>query len=157
MKYLRKCKTCGIEALSNEDLNKFVSHNISAYGKVNWCISCRNQYHKEYKRDIKNGKKKNKKIVYTDEERKRAWTSNAYKSRYGITLENYEEMLEKQDFSCAICKIKENNGKRFDVDHDHRTGEIRGLLCHKCNKALGLMNDNTLLFHNSIKYLNGEL
>jgi hypothetical protein len=56
---------------------------------------------------------------------------------YGITLKQYDDLLDKQLGLCAICDRKPG-GRRLDVDHDHRTGEIRGLLCHLCNRALGM-------------------
>jgi oligoribonuclease NrnB/cAMP/cGMP phosphodiesterase (DHH superfamily) len=59
-------------------------------------------------------------------------------TKYGITIEQYNNMLEEQNFVCPICKEppKENN-KRLHIDHNHDTGEVRGLLCSKCNGALG--------------------
>ena len=59
--------------------------------------------------------------------------------RYGVTPEIYDSLLAQQDGKCGICK-KDRSGKkgqRFAVDHDHVTGEIRGLLCIKCNSCLG--------------------
>jgi hypothetical protein len=63
------------------------------------------------------------------------------KQRYGITLVQYSEMLEKQGRGCAICARKTpGNGKGdryFDIDHCHETGKVRGLLCRQCNVLLG--------------------
>ena len=59
------------------------------------------------------------------------------KARYGITVEEYERLLEQQGFSCAMCSERCATGKRLAVDHDHTTGAVRGLLCHACNRALG--------------------
>jgi hypothetical protein len=56
--------------------------------------------------------------------------------RYGITLENYEAMLEAQDGGCYICG-NPPNAKRLHVDHCHETGAVRGLLCAGCNRTLG--------------------
>lgn len=63
------------------------------------------------------------------------------RSRYGITRDEYNAMLEVQDGRCAICG-KEGGGSRgnmLDVDHDHETGKVRGLLCRACNTALGIV------------------
>lgn len=67
-------------------------------------------------------------------------TKNYYLRRYfNITIERYNEMLESQDFKCAICKCSEDRFDRgFAVDHNHITGEIRGLLCGPCNTSLGV-------------------
>ena len=81
------------------------------------------------------------------------------KKAYGITLDQYNEMLSKQDGKCMIC-LSDNNGfynkkpKAFAVDHCHTTGKIRGLLCGDCNTGIGLLKDNIDLLNNAIKYLN---
>lgn len=76
--------------------------------------------------------------------------------RYGITLNDYNTFLRQQHERCAICHGKEINQKgstRFCIDHDHRTGEVRGLLCHKCNKGLGNFKDSPVLLENAKRYL----
>lgn len=76
---------------------------------------------------------------------------------YGLTLEDYDVLLEKQQGCCAICGTTEPRGTstagRFYVDHNHETGEVRGLLCNDCNTALGLFKDSTELLARSIVYL----
>lgn len=64
--------------------------------------------------------------------------------RYGITGQQYVEMLEAQGGGCAICKATESNrsSRRLSVDHDHLTGKVRGLLCSRCNHGLGLFRDD---------------
>lgn len=64
-------------------------------------------------------------------------------------------MLEEQHGVCAICGKPETkpNAKYLAVDHDHKTGEVRGLLCNNCNRALGLLQDNTEVLQNAINYL----
>lgn len=62
-------------------------------------------------------------------------------------------MCAKQKNVCCICKQKCNTRKTLSVDHDHKTGKIRGLLCVKCNTALGMLNDNIGTFENAINYL----
>lgn len=59
------------------------------------------------------------------------------KARYGITLEDYEALLVKQNGVCAICEEECKTGERLSVDHDHETGAVRGLLCRACNFRLG--------------------
>ena len=91
------------------------------------------------------------------EERK--WRRDLFR-RYGITYEDYTGLQTKQDHKCAICGSPEagnsrTNGKLF-VDHCHTSGKVRGLLCSKCNHAIGLLNDDTDLLRKSIKYLNSH-
>jgi hypothetical protein len=62
---------------------------------------------------------------------------------YGLTLEEYEIMLIKQNYSCAACGTSQNSlSRQLDVDHCHTTGKIRGLLCVSCNTALGLLKED---------------
>lgn len=87
------------------------------------------------------------------------------KSKYGITLEQYNDLLKKQNGVCAIClsletrtyKNKNIVVESLCVDHDHETGKIRGLLCHKCNSALGLFMESEESLEKAINYLkNGK-
>lgn len=59
------------------------------------------------------------------------------KHRYNMTLEEYEEMLVEQNGVCAICKLECESGQRLSIDHNHQTGEVRALLCKKCNRHVG--------------------
>lgn len=69
------------------------------------------------------------------------WRKHRLQSKYGITPEDYDKMLEAQRGVCAICRNKPGK-TRFPVDHNHETGKIRGLLCTPCNLALGGLNDS---------------
>jgi hypothetical protein len=76
---------------------------------------------------------------------------------YHITLEEYNLVLEYQGGACAICKHTHNKeGKRLvlSVDHNHRSGELRGLLCFMCNKIVGVLRDDKLKALNTFIYLN---
>ena len=69
--------------------------------------------------------------------------SRHLKYLYGITVEQYEEMLEKQGGHCAACPRTPDQEKHgvLHVDHDHKTDAVRGLLCQRCNTGLGLLNE----------------
>lgn len=71
------------------------------------------------------------------------------KVKYGITLEEYEAMKKAQKGKCLICYRK----KKLAVDHNHKDGKIRGLLCVNCNMGLGLFEDNQILLLRAIDYL----
>jgi hypothetical protein len=75
----------------------------------------------------------------------------ALKTLYGISLEHYEALLEKQKGRCLVCgTIPE---RRLHIDHCHKSGKIRGLLCHHCNAGLGLFKDSIPLLRSAIGYL----
>jgi hypothetical protein len=73
--------------------------------------------------------------------------------RYGIMLEDYERMYRQQNGACAFCRRRPERMK-LHVDHDHRTGHIRGLLCAPCNRALGMLEGN---MERVIEYLRKEV
>lgn len=73
--------------------------------------------------------------------------------RYGISPEQYYEMLKEQDGKCKICNQTVPEGQYLDIDHNHKTGEIRGLICNKCNKGLGFFGEDIKVLENAIKYL----
>lgn len=85
--------------------------------------------------------------------------SSALRVRYGISIDEYEAMWTAQDGMCAICKkpettVTKNGHKwRLNVDHDHKTGEIRGLLCTPCNRGLGFLGDSAETMRQAISYL----
>lgn len=99
---------------------------------------------------------------YCSEVCKNRGLQNRYFLRvYGISVDKYEEMFTEQ---VGLCKICETEGFVMDatrhkmklvVDHCHKTGVVRGLLCHNCNRGLGLLQDSTKALQNAISYLEG--
>lgn len=80
------------------------------------------------------------------------------KRSYGLDLDEYKSMVIKQNNLCAICLKEETLMRhgvvnRLCVDHCHSTSKIRGLLCHRCNIALGMFGDDVVILTNAIKYL----
>ena len=98
-----------------------------------------------------------------DIERVKGYKRKTFRSRqnthlkwaYGIDLAAYEALLHKQGGVCAICQKPEvkKNATRLCIDHNHQTGEIRGLLCHKCNSAIGKLGDSPALVAAALRYL----
>jgi hypothetical protein len=74
------------------------------------------------------------------------------KHRYGISETEYLDLLQIQNNSCAICSLPFDE-IRTCVDHSHKTGKVRGLLCDSCNKGLGMFKDNPELLKKAILYL----
>ena len=73
---------------------------------------------------------------------------------YGISVEQYNYLLKTQNGVCWICNEPNVVGKSLNIDHDHKTGEVRGLLCGKCNTALGLLKEDPHLLIKDYEYLN---
>ena len=76
------------------------------------------------------------------------------KKHYGITVEDYNRMLEEQNHCCGCCGKHESEFKRrLHVDHDHTTNQVRGLLCTKCNPGIGYFDDSIEILEMAIAYL----
>lgn len=95
---------------------------------------------------------KEKRMVY-----KRSWH---LKRQYGVDQDDWEVLYKQQNGVCAICSCPEthinNKTKQLQplcVDHDHVTGKVRGLLCHRCNRAIGLLGDQLSHIKNVLRYL----
>ena len=79
------------------------------------------------------------------------WASRNYK--YNVTKEFLIELYNKQEGKCAICGEEPKTKRGLHIDHNHETGQVRGLLCHGCNVALGSFKENLDVIANAIKYL----
>lgn len=75
--------------------------------------------------------------------------------KYKMTVEDYDDLLEEQEGKCGICGTTDpgTSKTRFSVDHDHRTRKVRGLLCSKCNIALGGLGDTIERLEKAVAYL----
>ena len=75
-------------------------------------------------------------------------------NKYGLSLHEYDQKLASQGGLCAVC-LTDNPGSRgrFCVDHNHQTGEVRGLLCATCNQGIGLLQDNPATLTRAATYL----
>lgn len=115
------------------------------------CVKERNNVNKEQIKEYKSNHYLKNKEKAAHKDRK-----NHLMRKYGITQEWYDEQLKIQDGSCKICGTK-NPGKglkHFHVDHSHKTGKVRGLLCHSCNTGIGLFKEDVELIEKAIEYVN---
>lgn len=111
------------------------------------CKDCLNKRRKEQK-GYMSWHKKNKHII------KHHSKKAGLKRHYGLTVEDYDLMVKSQNNRCLICKTKEpNNHGTLCVDHCHKSGAVRGLLCDKCNRGLGFFDDNLIVLKKAVKYL----
>ena len=128
--------------------------------------AARKAYHKEYhaKWYKEHKEKRNAQIIEYKKTKPDGWQKAIgqkchFKKRYNITPQEYEAMLEAQNYKCAICDKKAEDNKRGDrieslnIDHCHKTKQIRGLLCHQCNSGLGHFKDNTEFLLKAVDYL----
>lgn len=104
-----------------------------------------------YLRKFKNDNPDKKQAYYR--QHKDNWLRYTLQNKFRMTVEQYEQMLKEQNGVRAICEKKEDNGKRLSVDHDHNTGEIRGLLCQRCNTLIGMAQERENVLVSAIRYL----
>ncbi len=156
----RICSQCGKE----KSLNNFSRRPVKKTGKL--------YRHRECKRCERDGENKRVSIRRKTDEAYRAKLNKLNKKNqikfrkkirdyrlrkeYGITSEDYERMMEEQDEKCAICRkggFPKTGPKRLNIDHNHTTGKVRGLLCVDCNNGVGRFHDDIDFMHNAIQYL----
>ena len=117
----------------------------------------RKEYNKRWREQNKERVKELHQSWYQKNKDKVGYKDHNYisgiKKRYGITIEEVTQLLNKQSNKCAICGNVFVNRKRTHIDHCHNTGKIRGMLCEGCNIGLGGFKDNIVLLHKAIGYL----
>jgi hypothetical protein len=79
--------------------------------------------------------------------------NSVVKSKYGLSTAEYRELIQAQEGKCAICAGTCSTNQRLCVDHCHKTGAVRGLLCNNCNRAIGLLQDDPNLLQQAKDYL----
>lgn len=130
--------------------------NTNERNRCKICIHISNKKWRDKNRDKKNND--NREYYYANKERVTAIIEKSrLKRQYGITKEEYDIMAVNQNNVCAICGKQETEkyGK-LAIDHDHKTGVIRSLLCHKCNRGLGSFNDDIQILQSALEYLNSH-
>ena len=127
----------------------------------------RNEYLREWRKNNPDSVKKHDKKSYEKRKEKscayaakwrkenpEAAKDKQLRQKFGITLEDYNRMLQEQEGKCKICKTDRcNSGRAFAVDHCHETKVVRGLLCWNCNLLLGRAKDNPDLLRQAANYL----
>ena len=139
----RDMKTCSSCKLDKEEHN-FYKNSARVDGLSNQCKDCHSKSIKKYRSRPEtkrmNRERAAKKYKYRQRER---WLMN----KYGISVIDYCIILANQKGTCAACGITvDDYGRRFAVDHDHDTGDVRGLLCAGCNLRLGFIESKEVDF-----------
>lgn len=136
------CKKCANKIISNwrkENKDKVKRWSKAYYLKNKEKLNkrCRKDYQKNKERYIERSK------------------VARLKRLFGLTPDDYNNIFDRQRGYCAVCGIHQSELKMaLAVDHSHKTGNVRGLLCGKCNRALGLANDDVSILLSMVDYLN---
>ena len=136
-KFMRVCTKCQVL----KEVTEFYTRPKTRLGITSSCKQCQINYGRKYWIQRQQKAIKKRRLVHT-----------------GCTDTIYTTLLQEQNNSCAICKkSRQLLDRDLAADHDHVTGKVRGLLCAKCNLALGLLTDNTQVLVNAINYLNRSM
>jgi len=144
MRSVRSCAKCG-RACSSQPLE------LGNYHNKPWCRKCKRDFQRKYAK-------------FRRDESAQGSSYGGRLARYGLTSTDYDELLAFQGGRCAGCGRHPRPNRRLDVDHRHQPGdrkrqpweraiEVRGLLCHLCNRALGIVRDNARTLRALAAYL----
>lgn len=162
---MKRCKKCGV----TKPLDDFYAEKTARDGHRPECKACALEYRKRWYRE-----NRERSIAYVrswqqaNPERLKAWRVKNrdrrnrqmreihLRNKFGLTPAQYAEMLQRQGGGCAICGDPPPTTSSLHVDHDHGTGEIRGLLCVRCNNGLGQFRESIELLQRAQRYVNSD-
>jgi hypothetical protein len=165
---MKNCSTKNCQQQNPQPLSDFYKNHLRKDGLSSQCKSCKNNrqkiYHienktyiseKQRERYSKPENKQKKKERQEKPENKIRKKELHLKRLYGLSLKEHNEMLVRQNYKCKICKINEKDVgiKGLVVDHNHKTKQIRGLLCGPCNTAIGLLKEDIDIILRVLNYL----
>jgi hypothetical protein len=149
-------KTCA-KCLENKPITSFYKNPRMADGLYSACGACTSRLGGEWSKrnpEKRNRYQRNWRKNHPEKARARDLRHDLKRS-CGLTMEQFAQKLEAQNGRCVICgSTKSSSGnKRFCSDHDHKTNKLRGLLCIKCNRGLGLLGDSVAVLIRALQYL----
>ena len=134
---MKHCSSCKKDL----PLTEFWKNKAMKGGYQWWCTTCwkavTDKRRNGPKREVELRQRRNRHLI----------------RKYGITADEYDTKLKKQNGVCGICMLDRDSRNFLAVDHNHDTGVIRGLLCENCNRGLGMFKDNKEFLQNAIHYL----
>lgn len=141
---MKVCVKCG----EPKDYSEFSPNGVTRKGTQKYrsqCRKCDNARQLKYRKNYPN----------TSRYSKDRLKSYQVKAAFGITYEEWVKLMESRGWACEICgRETESSGRTLAIDHDHSTGDIRGVLCQRCNCAIGLLSENDETLRSAIDYLN---
>jgi hypothetical protein len=151
---MKKCSRCDTEKPTSE-YHKDRGNKDGLYSYCKPCARAKTAAWKaadpERSRESQRRSRRKRPHVY--------WEKNL-RMAFGINIEQYQKMFDEQNGCCAVCgetetEIHPRSGRlrRLAVDHCHKTGKVRGLLCNNCNRAIGLLKDDPTVLRSAINYL----
>ncbi len=140
----KNCSNKNCKQKNPQPFSNFGNDKSRKDGKDYWCKLCKkNDYKRKQNHTNYNNKKENK-------ERSK---NNRLLKNYGINLDLYNQKLLQQNHKCKICQKNKITTKVLCVDHDHKNGKIRGLLCRKCKLLIGNCSEDIEVLKRAIEYL----
>lgn len=135
---IKKCSRCKTDYPATKDF--FYGNSGTSDGLASNCKICSG--------------KATRRWANSNPDKVREYARRSNLKKKGINKEIYEKMAIQQEWKCLICGITEREcKKKLSVDHNHKTGKVRGLICNRCNLALGNTKDNPLILIKCAKYL----
>ena len=164
MSDMKRCAKCGV-VQPREDFYRASGTRDGLRGDCKSCFKARAKarYPLVRERNIARAQKwrednlerfrENQRRMRNTPEGKAKQRAGHLKRKYGITIEQYESLLSRQGGGCAICGRKPRPDISLHLDHDHETGQLRGILCFRCNNALGDLDDDEALLQGALRYV----
>jgi len=147
------CARCDRDLPRNREIFSTYRSRVTGAILYRWCRECNKKYHRDlYRKHPEKQRESSKRWRTNNLERAKALDHKKHLRRtFGITPEQYDVLLVQQGRGCAICGKKDD--RKLSIDHCHKCNKIRGLLCNRCNRALGQLRDDPQLLRNAASYL----
>lgn len=148
---MKSCSNKKCVQINPQNINCFYKIKTTKDGLSHHCKFCKREYYKKH-RNLNLQRYNNyrqKWLQNNSEKRKESW----FRCRYGIELIEKEQMLKDQNYKCKICDKPENKNFKLHVDHSHKSGKVRSMLCLNCNVALGNVKEDLNIAKNLINYI----
>jgi hypothetical protein len=156
-------KTC-TRCSRSKPLLAFYRHGTASHGRAAVCIECQKEEKRQWRLNNVERVREQNRARREAPDLRRTRMRDVHLRRYGLDEAGYQQLVRDQHGLCRICHrpeitidLRTGDVKRLAVDHDHATGMVRGLLCSRCNTALGLFDDDIDRLQAAVEYLRGAV